>query len=556
VKPKRRCGAVAISCVAYFAFVASVCAQEATPPRHIGVPHDWSEHHILFSRDTLALHPGLMDREPRVRNQAIERWQAPKASFIGPVDPLRTFPEASGRHRDWSVTGLPARLLENNYPAKFSFDPDAPPSCPNDYVVFGLPLPGTTGGNANLIAFNNLYGPDGFCTTGTVPNVLFAYNTTTAAGGKIATSPILSLDGTKVAFVESIPETMTTDGAAIFHVLTWTAGQGTPSAAAMPTSMTSLPFDLTADDTASSPWIDYDTDTVYVGADDGNVYQITNVFNGTPTLSSSPWPRPTAPQHLTPPVLDSNLGELMVGNENGNLYQINIKSGAVATIPIGAGGDFGHEILAAPIVDVTNGTTFAVSGNDGTSAVLVEVNTATMAPMAKARIGQGDVDGVMGTSTLIPFYEPAFSNDYFNNPATGVVTLCGTGRADTTPWQYTFKFTGDTMKMFPSSKQQLATTGHCSGWTEFFNPNIDGGTDFFFFGLTEDCTLLGTSHSTTGCVVALSNNSLIPTASATVPGGTSGIVIDNDSTEGQASSIYFTAGSQDNAYKFTQDGLQ
>jgi hypothetical protein len=56
-------------------------------------------------------------------------------------------------------------------------------------------------------------------------------------------------------------------------------------------------------------------------------------------------------------------------------------------------------------------------------------------------------------------------------------------------------------------------------------------------------------------VVALSTDSTIPTAWAAVSGGPSGIVVDNYSTEPQASSIYFTAATADTAYKFTQDGL-
>jgi hypothetical protein len=42
---------------------------------------------------------------------------------------------------------------------------------------------------------------------------------------------------------------------------------------------------------------------------------------------------------------------------------------------------------------------------------------------------------------------------------------------------------------------------------------------------------------------------------ATVYSGPSGIVIDNYSPDSQASSIYFTAISEDIAYKFTQNGL-
>jgi len=83
------------------------------------------------------------------------------------------------------------------------------------------------------------------------------------------------------------------------------------------------------------------------------------------------------------------------------------------------------------------------------------------------------------------------------------------------------------------------------------------GTDFFFFGLTGDCTLLPGGAGSTGCVVAIASNAGTTTTTASaVDGGPSGIIIDNYSTAAEASSIYFTALSADTAFKFTQSGLQ
>src|SRR5258708_20447208 len=92
------------------------------------------------------------------------------------------------------------------FAANFSFDAGAPPDCTNDYVVFGLQSVGGIGAAANLVAFNNLYSgtsPTGPC--GAAPKVLFAYNTTTVTGGRITTSPILSLHAEKIGFVDSVP---------------------------------------------------------------------------------------------------------------------------------------------------------------------------------------------------------------------------------------------------------------------------------------------------------------------------------------------------------------
>lgn len=548
MKPKHPYGAVAVLCVVFFALVAFARAQESipAPAPHTGVPQDWSQRHIVFSREGLAQHPDLIYQEPRILHQAMQRWQSPNSDVFHGVAPAVPA-GGSGNGRDWNVTFAAGRISPNMFPAKFSFDPGAPPDCVNDFVVFGLSTVGATGGHPNLIAFNNLYvntAGTGFC-AGTAPNVLFAYNITTpATTGKIVTSPILSLDGTKIAFVESLGTS------AVFHVLTWTAGQGTRTVAAAPSSMTSLTYSAASNSTTSSPYIDYSKDIVYLGADKGQIYKITGVFHGTPTLAGAPWPVTVSTNfRLTPPVLDTRLGVLMVGSANGNLYQIDAASGAILTLAVGKSGGTSPGVVAAPIVDVTNGTTFAISANDGTSAVVVEADTSSMTLLSKARIGLGASGG-----TALNIYEPAFDNNYYNDPSTGQLRTCGTGAADTSPWQYSFGFTGRTMKTTASFSQQFltSTVARCTAWTEFFNPNIGvNGTDFFFFGLTQDCTGVGAAA---GCVAALTGNSTLVTS--TISGGPSGIVIDNYSTDAQASSLYLSARNLNTAYKLTQNGLQ
>jgi hypothetical protein len=545
VKPKHLYGVVAAWCLVFFGFATSMCAQQAPAPTHVGIPQDWSDRHIVFSRSTLAQRPDLIFREPRVFHQAMQRWRAPNSDVFQGVNSTVASAHKPGQHRDWNFSLGTGKVNANMFPAKYSFNPANAPDCINDYVVFGLT---SSTGDANLVGFNNLYAT---CPTDTVPNLLFAYNITTVLGGKISTSPILSEDGTKIAFVESVPGSTPQ---AIFHVLTWAANLGTITSPVTPAAMTSLTYS-TANDTSSSPWIDYGNDIVYVGDDNGAVYQITGVFKGTPTLSGSPWPVAVSTGfHLTPPVLDTNLGVLMVGSTNGNLYQVNTTTGALGTLVVGDLGTTTPGIVATPIVDVANGVTFVVTANNGHFAALEQVNTSTLGVHSTANIGQGSTGGP--TTPPVKLFEPTFNNNYYNDPSSGLITLCGTGPSDTTPYQYAFGFSGDgTMSESPSIQQQLSTvaTDRCTGaWTEFFNPNIGAaGTDFIFFGLSTDCTLLGTSGSTTGCVVALSSDPTIPTASATVPGGTSGIIIDNYSM----ADIYFTARGANTAFQFTQDGL-
>lgn len=527
--------------------LATACAwaQESDNRFRAGVVQDWTQHHLVFSRDALARHPDLIYNEPRVRHQLLQRAQGANSKVLAGAETAPGSSEITPQ-RDWNVALGNGHIAPEMFPAKYSFDPGAPPSCANDYVAMGLNVAGSSGHQANLVAFNNLYaGTGGMC--GGAPTVMFAYTITTVSAGRILTSPALSLDGKKIAFVE------TGSGLSIFHVVTWATGpgNGTITVAAVPgvgntASMTSLTF-AAALNTSSSPWVDYNTDTAYVGANDGNVYKITGVFKGTPTLAGAPWPVAVSPGfRLTGPVLDKNLGLVMVGSANATFYSVNATTGAVGSLAIGHSNSTNPGVLAPPVVDVTNGTSFVVTANDGTSGVLVEIDSATMALLAKANIGLASK-----SRTAVSLFQPAFDNNYFNDPSTGVVRLCGTGAADITPWQYAFGFTGRVMNTTPVFSQQLlnVTTARCTGWTEFFNPNVNGGTDFFFFGLTANC--IGTS----GCVVARTSD--ITLTKASVAGGPSGIVVDNFSTAGQASSIYLSSEATPNtANKFTQNGLQ
>jgi hypothetical protein len=519
----------------------------------MGVPQDWTQHHLIFTRAGLMKHPSILFSEPRIAHQVARRWGSLRPQMQPAV---HTTGSMVAPQRDWSVSLLNRRIAANMFPAKYSFNPGAPPSCANDYVVFGLNGAGSTGGQANFVAFNNLYtGAGGGLCGAAGPSVMFAYNISTVAAGRVSTSPVLSLDGKKIAFVETGSST------SIFHVVTWATGpgNGTITASAAPgvgnsAFMTSLPFAAVLN-AHSSPWVDYQTDTAYVGANDGKIYKITGVFRGTPTLAGGFWPVTISPGVFpSSPVLDNVLGLLMVGAQNGIFFSINITTGQVKSLVVGHGGR-NPGILAPPIVDVTNGTSFVVSSNDGTSGVLVQVDTATMTQLAKAPIGIASQSG-----TSVNLYQPAFSDDYFTDPSSGVARLCGTGAADVTPWQYSFGFTFSApagtfvMDTTPVFSEQLttSTSTRCTGWTEFFNPFVNGGTDFFFFGLTVDCTGVGTS----GCVIARTNDDLDPLVTANIAGGPSGIVVDNYSTAPQASSIYFTGVQTPNiAYKLTQDGL-
>src|ERR1039458_2675123 len=97
--------------------------------------------------------------------------------------------------------------------------------------------------------------------------------------------------------------------------------------------MTSLTIETTANNSNSSPWIDYNADTAYVGADNGVLYKITPVFRGgAPALVSDPsnWPVTVSTNIyntvLTAPVVDDTAGLIFVGDGEGYFYSVKLAS--------------------------------------------------------------------------------------------------------------------------------------------------------------------------------------------------------------------------------------
>jgi hypothetical protein len=348
------------------ALVSGLSAQVTDPQTHIGLPQDWTHQHVVFHRQLLTQHPELAAAEPRVLHQFVRRMPYSQVTVPGPSD--ETSSSAAAMNRDWSVNMGGGKVAFGMSPIKYGFDVNAPPSCANDFAAFGLDAAGVTGGQGNLVAFNNLYrGPGGLCGTGD-PSILFSYNITTVAGGRITTSPVLSLDGTKIGFVESA------GSSSIFHVLKWATGPGngtSPTNSAAPgvgntATMSSLTYTAAATDTRSSPWIDYGQDVAYVGRDNGRLYKITGVFKGTPTLAGAPWPvLVNANRVLTAPVLDQGTRNLFLGDIRGILWSVNADTPTtIRSLNVGLPGATNSAILDAPIVDADNGTVFTVSSND------------------------------------------------------------------------------------------------------------------------------------------------------------------------------------------------
>ncbi len=224
--------------VCLFAATATLSGHEnESHATRFAVLTDWTTHHVLYPLYGNANRMAVAGRDPRSTFSWL-RYGANAPRWRGHLP--RGY-SRGGFDRDWSINLGAGGTAANMYPAKFTFDITAAPSCANDYIVYPVNAAGSTT-QPNLVAFNNLYsgtaGGTGICNRAIPPpanddgvsaTVLWSYNVS-AIGGAVTTSPVLSWDnttgagsvlGTKVAFVESA-----VGQAAHFHVLAWKAGDG------------------------------------------------------------------------------------------------------------------------------------------------------------------------------------------------------------------------------------------------------------------------------------------------------------------------------------------
>ena len=531
---------------------------------HLGYPQDWSSRHLLMpgarANDVLA----AGRREPRHVYNMVMRQVA--------VDNFRRrVPHPRRQVKiDWAVSLENGHVPQNQFPAKYRFDVTAE-NCNSDYVVLGLTL--TSGIQANLVGINNLYTEaTPTCNNGS-PWVAFAYNTVTQTGGQIKTSPALSEDGTKVAFVES------TAGASYFHVLVLPnpipeppSQIGTvlspqiPTSCSQPTTagcMTTLAIESTATDSNSSPWVDYSTDTAYIGADNGLLYKITPVFGGgQPALVNDPsnWPVTVSNQAikiLTAPVVDDTAGLIFIGDGEGYLYSVKLSSpgktySARQTIGWATHGN-GTGVVDPPIAvtDPANPTLDQVFAFTGCSQVIgiggaitqLPANFATGVPSTANTVDLGSASGT-GNCTGENVHSGAFDNAFWvNGSSSGHMIACGfvnNGGAPSDPEMYFFPFNASHVITSTGSSKFIVNTtkgDECSPITEFYN----GTTDRLFFGVGLTNGFLESSTITTSLTTPTCTGT--PTSSCvrspTALGGTSGIVIDNQLSNG-GTNIYFS----------------
>ena len=566
------------------------------PTQHSnGIVQDWSTSHTLYPSvgDVNAM--VAVQNDPR----AILSWQA--AARQERTRGQRHINLQSEVRRDWSISLGTGGVAATMYPAKFSFDVNATADCTNDFAVFAVNV-ATSATQPNIVGFNNLYsgtaGSTGICNApangrtagpsddGVSATTLWSYNVV-AADGQVSTSPALSLDGTKVAFVETGSGTTahfhvlapspfdgvnfsnlqdaTTNTAtidAIFGFVTSAPIAGTGNA----TDLALVPSSGTASDTLSSPFVDYAHDVAYIGNDSGTLFRVINVFCSTSACAGGGNPAPSLDTSwgtggalatgcsgtLTGPVVDGGTGNIFVGCSDGKLYGFTSAGVALTGSPLSVGdgsstgnGNVGG-IVDPPMIDAVNGFVYVVSGSSGGSTVLVQAGTTSFTSPAPAI-------ATLGPGPNFRIHAPSFNAAYFSGSGTPLIYdwALDSGGAHIT--LYGVGFTGHTMNSGTPPIANQFTVGtsvpvEFSPTTEFLN----GATDRLFVS--------GLVNASPNFI--MENINAFPggvTASTAEGSGTSGIVVDNVSGSAQASSIYFgvlAPGTNANtAVKLTQTGL-
>jgi hypothetical protein len=584
-----RCAQPVIFCVGVLSMVTgAMYAQDALPipapyAPHFGVPEDWSTAHVIYTRNGSVDDMLKVRDDPRFLNNILlhyirehgKQTQPPASAGSNEAslnengfteDPDELQPDLTTAVRskvDWAVSlGPTAGMALAESPAKYTFNPGAPPSC-TDFVVYTVNAAPKVGTQANLVGLTNLYSgtPAGLC--GSAPTFLFSY-AIGAAGS--ALSPVLSLDGTQVAWLENA-------NPVVLHVTTFVAGQGTnaTTGAVAPTGTFSssgtctpagsscdvvLSYTTAAGCTASSNsnsdsdiYVDYASNSAYVSANNGILYRISGIFHGIPAVKYCVTVNAGAGADMSGPVYDSLLNEVFV-TDSKKVYAYTVgAAGFTAATPASYTYAKGGFDASGPVLDAFNGYLYLFSTDDDEATSHTSV---TQLPVGLAAGSAVFVPlGSVGTSPNVYLSYGAFDNTYYNHgPKNAASTLysCGTDTTTTTAqdlFAISFNATtglANTTPAMPANKNVNpgGHTGLCSPITEFF----DGTTDRIFVGMGDY------NGATTGANVVqmwnvttqLTSASDTPTASATgYQGGTTGFAIDNNASGvAQAESVYFS----------------
>src|SRR6202140_2938849 len=616
--------------------MGTLCAQDvpansALSTPQFALPEDWSNRHVVYTRNGSGEDMLRLRDDPRFLNSMLQHYirehrnQAgqPATTLNGdesgesevnnnwlnengliedtsgvdmqgsqrlaPWDPIKYRPIPRLRNKrskvDWSVSlGPTAGLPIGETPAIYSAN-YAVPSCSNDFAVYTINAAATMGkpGQANLVGLTNLYpngAGTGFC-SGTDPSFLFSY---AIGSGGSPLSPVPSLDGTKIAWIENRTATH-----AYLHITKWVANLGAiatyPAAvsgsfsngACIPAgSSCDFALDYTASTypvcgTAfiaangdSDLYVDYPSNSGFISANNGLLYHIQNIFSTT-TSPSVDFCIPVNPTFETTPssamsgaVYDSVLNQVFI-TDSEKIYAYTVNASATpANFLLAASHTYGNSLSnynyqtgPGPLLDAFNGYLYVFSGYDANSNTSVTQLPTSLASAVTVTLGPKSTN-----PNPILFYG-AFDNNYFSNgPKSALSTLysCGTDSTTTTAQDlFAISFnalTGraNTTPAMSSNKNVNpgGNNGLCSPITEFY----DGTNDRIFVGMGEVGASSGANVVTMWNINTQLTNTSGPggtmptptaTTSATYPGGSSGTAADNNANgTAEAENVYFS----------------
>src|ERR1700677_3869578 len=294
------------------AILFAMSAQESSStasPSDFGGPQDWSNRHVVYTRDGSVAQMMLLRDDPRFVHNLYRHYSQEHRKDLAAALGLQ-LPEADQNQReeaDWNIGLHDVNANEEQHDLGFRpwmiWDPTRPISRlknKHSKVDWAISLGPTVAKQANLVGLTNLYSDSasaGFC-SGTAPTFLFSYAIGT---GGSALSPVLSEDGTKIAWIEN-PSATTS----YLHVTKWVANQGATATAPVAVTGTfsngactpttaSCDFSVeytastypgcstahTAGNSHSDLYVDYSSNTGFISANNGLLYHISNVFSST-----------------------------------------------------------------------------------------------------------------------------------------------------------------------------------------------------------------------------------------------------------------------------------
>ena len=484
----------------------------ATAPVRQGLPTDWSHRHLIFSQPTTPEQAARLKQDPRYWQQWY-RQNATRVLAPDSVEPIAVhLGDTWSRNRvgDWSVNlGSGGTAGAGNFPAKYSFRTTTA-SCTNDYVVFATGLAGASN-QASIVAYNNLYSGCG----GTVPQVYWAYNTN---AGVIMTSPVISGDGTQIAFAQTTSGSSGLGSLAVLKFLPSATDTVISPTTLLPVASTAyrnctapcmveIPLvtshGVQLDDRTSSAFPDYTHDILWVGSTVSWLHQIAGVFRGNPAeVTTGGFPvqlNPGDPTTLSSPVYDYTSNTVFVGDYGGYVYSLNPN---LVNVTQSAQIDHGAGIVAGPIVDGMAEQLYVFASNDGTtlcagtgpcSAVFQFSITAGLALSTKA---------VVGTSAAAPapLFDGAFDSAYeASSNASGNLYVCGNTGGP--PILYQVPISGGVMQAVVAGPVISNATAACSPVTDLANPNATGFANSEWLFASTTAGGLGSNCATGACLM-------------------------------------------------------